>query len=156
MSSTDLPQRPPRDDVFPRFALWLGAGTIALTLIGVGVYRLSPSAHAAAGYAQPVSQRALHFKDLPDGGVAIIDATSGKTLDSAHGEQGFLRGTLRAMARERKQRGLGSEAPLQLIARADGRLTLADETTGARIDLESFGPTNAAVFARWLPQGARP
>ena len=37
-----------------------------------------------------------------------------------------------------------------LIGRADGRLTLADPATGARIDLEAFGPTNAGVFARLL------
>jgi hypothetical protein len=58
--------------------------------------------------------------------------------------------------RERKLRGLASDAPLQLISRADGRLTLSDPATGSRIDLESFGSTNAAVFARWLPQGERP
>jgi hypothetical protein len=34
-----------------------------------------------------------------------------------------------------------------LIGRTDGRLTLQDPSTGQRIDLESFGPTNAAVFA---------
>ncbi|MBC7781542.1 MAG: photosynthetic complex assembly protein PuhC, partial [Proteobacteria bacterium] len=41
-----------------------------------------------------------------------------------------------------------------LIGRADGRLTLADPATGQRIDLESFGPTNAAVFARLIVAGA--
>ena len=44
-------------------------------------------------------------------------------------------------------------APFELIARADGRLTLIDTATEARIDLESFGPTNAAVFARLLTLG---
>mgnify|MGYP006276983711 CR=1 FL=1 len=47
-------------------------------------------------------------------------------------------------------RGQGAEQPFQLIARADGRLTLADPVTGQRIDLESFGPANAGVFARLL------
>ena len=40
--------------------------------------------------------------------------------------------------------------PFKLIARTDGRLTLFDPVTGQRIDLESFGPTNAAVFAPFL------
>jgi putative photosynthetic complex assembly protein len=77
-----------------------------------------------------------------------------------HGEQGFLRGTLRGMARERRRNGLDDTAALSLLARADGRLTLVDPATGRRIDLESFGPTNAAVFARWIApptaQEARP
>ena len=34
---------------------------------------------------------------------------------------------------------------------ADGRLTLVDPGTGRRVDLESFGPTNSAVFAQLLP-----
>ena len=66
------------------------------------------------------------------------------------GENGFFRGALRGLARERRRAGLGSEQPFQLIGRADGRLTLTDPATGQRIDLESFGPTNAAVFARFM------
>jgi putative photosynthetic complex assembly protein len=73
-----------------------------------------------------------------------------------HGEQGFLRGALRSLVRERRRRGGDASAPFTLIGRADGRLTLADATTGQRIDLESFGPTNAAVFARWLTPGEKP
>ena len=67
-----------------------------------------------------------------------------------HGEQGFLRGALRALARERRMREVGALPPFELAARADGRLTLADTATGARIDLESFGPDQCRVFARLL------
>jgi putative photosynthetic complex assembly protein len=153
MSATTLP---PGRDVFPRAALWIGAIVLGLTLGGVALHRLSPAAGARAEDAQAIAQRALIFRDLPDGGVVIVDAATGRTLDTAHGEQGFLRGTLRAMARERRLQGAATDAPLQLIARADGRLTLADASTGARIDLESFGPTNAAVFAQWLAPGEKP
>jgi len=66
------------------------------------------------------------------------------------GEAGFLRGSLRALTRERQRRGLGPAIPFELSARADGRLTLHDPATGERLDLESFGPTNAAVYARML------
>jgi hypothetical protein len=43
-----------------------------------------------------------------------------------------------------------------LIARPDGRLTLVDPVTDQRIDLESFGPTNAGKFATLLEPTARP
>jgi putative photosynthetic complex assembly protein len=141
--------------VFPRIALVVAGVVIALTLGGVGIARWS-GFDGRQQDAQTLTQRALYFKDQADGGIGIVDARSGATLDTVHGEQGFLRGTLRAVVRERKLRGLVSDAPLQLIARTDGRLTLTDPVTGSRIDLESFGPTNAAVFARWLPQGAMP
>ena len=136
--------------VFPRIALVVAGVVMALTLVGVGLARWS-GFDGRQQDAQATSERALHFKDQADGGIAIVDAHSGATLDTVHGEQGFLRGTLRAVVRERKLRGLVSAVPLQLTSRADGRLTLTDPVTGSRIDLESFGPTNAAVFARWLP-----
>jgi len=71
----------------------------------------------------------------------------------APGTNGFLRGTLRGLARERKRQGIGPEAPFRLTAHDDGRLTLADPATGRRVDLESFGPTNAAVFSQLLVAG---
>jgi putative photosynthetic complex assembly protein len=141
--------------VFPRIALVVAGVVIALTLGGVGVARWS-GFDGKQQDAAATAERSLRFQDQPRGGIAIVDAASGTTLETVYGEQGFLRGTLRAVLRERKLRGIVSESPLQLIARADGRLTLIDPATGSRLDLESFGSTNAAVFARWLPQGAKP
>jgi hypothetical protein len=45
---------------------------------------------------------------------------------------------------------MGSELPFEVIARVDGRVTLMDPSTGLKIDLESFGPTNVAEFSRFL------
>jgi putative photosynthetic complex assembly protein len=95
-------------------------------------------------------ERTLRFLDRSDGGIDIVDVARGERLDTVHGEQGFLRGTLRSIARERRRRSIGPDAPLQLIGHVDGRVTLVDPAAGTRIDLESFGPTNVAVFARWL------
>ncbi len=117
------------------------AGVAAVRLSGVAIH--SPDAHA-------VLTRELRFEDRPDGSVAVIDARQNRELERVQGEAGFLRGALRALARERRLRDLGAQAPFELIGRADGRLTLRDPATGERIDLESFGPTNAAVFARLL------
>ncbi len=94
--------------------------------------------------------RLLRFDDLPDGAVAAIDAASGTLVQRFEGEQGFLRGTLRAMMRERKLQGAGRGDPFELLLHDDGRLTLRDPSTGARIALESFGATNTLVFARLL------
>ena len=35
-------------------------------------------------------------------------------------------------------------------------LSLLDPATGARIDLDAFGPTNMAEFARFLPADVTP
>jgi putative photosynthetic complex assembly protein len=145
-----------RSELIPRRALLVAGGVLAALLVTVGALRWSGYQAASQPDAGTVAQRSLYFRDLPDKGIAVVDAASGAVLDTLHGEQGFVRGTLRGLVRERKLRGLVADVPLQLIARADGRLTLLDPLTAQRIDLESFGPTNAAVFARWLPQGARP
>lgn len=141
-------------DTMPRGPL-LAIGAILLALlVGVAGVRLSGMSIRAAD-AETVATRSLRFEDRRDGSVAVLDASTGQQIASIQGEAGFLRGTLRAMARERRKQGLGSEPAFELIARADGRLTLADPATGERVDLESFGPTNAGVFGRLLTaQGA--
>ena len=96
--------------------------------------------------ASPAQVLQLRFEDRPDGSIAVIDYKTGKQIDVVQGEAGFVRGTLRGLAQERKRRGLDSGPPFELIYRADGRLTLSDTATGRLVDLESFGPTNASTF----------
>lgn len=146
-------------EIIPRKALLAGGLVLAALVGAIGTARLA-GVDIAEPDAVTVVERTLRFVDRPDGGIAVMDARSGRTLDVMQGEQGFLRGTLRGMARERRRSGMDDSTPLSLLARADGRLTLVDPSTGRRIDLESFGPTNAAVFARWIApptaQEARP
>lgn len=94
--------------------------------------------------------RTLHFADRTDGAIDVTEAGSGALVQRIEGQQGFVRGTLRGFARERRARGVGPEAPFELVLRTDGRLTLIDPSTGRRVDLESFGPTNLADFARLM------
>ena len=139
----------PGPDTFPRWVLMCAGGVIAFSLISVGLVRITgngPDQQPAPG----TMDRALRFENRPDGSIAVIDGRTGELVRSFSGEQGFLRGTLRALARERKSRGIGSELPFQLIARTDGGLTLFDPVTQQRVDLESFGPTNAGAFAPLL------
>lgn len=145
MSATHSPAAP----VLPRGLLIALAATVLVTVIGVAAVRLG-GVSVRAPDAPAVSTRLLRFEDGADGSVAVIDAVSGRTLDQLRGEQGFVRGALRALTRERRMREIGPQPPFELAARADGRLTLTDPATGVRIDLESFGPTNAGVFARLL------
>lgn len=136
-------------DHFPQWVLYCAAGILALSLISVGLVRITgngPDQKAAA----PTLQRSLVFLDQKDGGVRVEDGVTGETLTVLHGEQGFVRGALRALTRERYSRGIGSATPFELIARVDGRVTLLDPSTGQRVDLESFGPTNVAEFSRFL------
>ena len=151
MSNYTLAAKPANTtpDSFPKWVLYCAGGIIAFSLISVGLIRITgngPDQLAAA----PTVQRSLLFQDQKDGGVLVADGLTGEKLTVLHGEQGFVRGALRALARERYSRGIGSDKPFDLIARVDGRVTLMDPSTGQRVDLESIGPTNTAEFARFL------
>lgn len=139
----------------PRGVLRALAALVAFTVLGVAAVRLSGESIRAPD-APTAQQRSLRFADGPEGSVLVIDAPSGKVIDTVQGEAGFLRGSLRALARERKMRGLDGGPPFELIARTDGRLTLNDPSTGERLDLESFGPSNSAVYRRWLGPAPAP
>ena len=159
MSSTALSDPMPKrtTDTFPRWVLWSVAGLLVFTLGAVALVRITgngPDQLAAA----TITERLLRFEDRPGGGVAVIDGETGQLLTIVTGEQGFFRGALRALTRDRTARKIGSEQPFALISRTDGRLTLLDPVSGQSVDLESFGPTNAAVFVPFLtmqPQANR-
>jgi len=135
---------------FPRGPL-LGAMLLVVTaLVAVAIVRLTGIGAAHTADAPAVLVRDFRFEDRPDGSISVIDAADGRQVELVTGANGFLRGTLRGLARERKRQGVGAEQSFRLTGRADGRLTLEDPATGRRVDLESFGPTNAAVFAQML------
>lgn len=141
----------------PQFPLLAAMALVLLTIAGTAAVRWTGLSPSQAEDAPTVAERKLHFDDRADGSIAIRDARDGTLVDTVEpGTQGFVRGTLRGLARERKRQGLGPEAPFELLGRADGRLTLVDPATGRRVDLESFGPTNAAAFAKLIdaPRGA--
>ena len=135
----------------PRGPLLALAGLVLATVVSAGAARLTGIGAAQTNDAPPVATRELRFEDRDDGSIDILDAGTQRRIDHvAPGTNGFLRSAMRGMVRERKRSGVGPEIPFRLLGRADGRLTLEDPATGRRIDLESFGATNAAVFARLL------
>jgi putative photosynthetic complex assembly protein len=141
-------------DTIPRGLLLAAAAMLLVVTASVVATRWSGTTIRAPD-APAVVVVPLRFEDRADGAVAVIDARSGQLIEAITGQAGFVRGTLRGLARERKRSGVGSEPAFELIGRADGRLTLHDPTTGRMVDLESFGPINSGVFARLLPTPAQ-
>ena len=136
-------------------AVKLIGSMLLLILLAIGFARWQGISDKQAD-AATVWQRDLVFADGPQGSVIVKDAQSQTEIAQFEGEQGFLRSTLRALVRERKRQNIGPDAPMQLLGRADGRLTLLDPSTHQRIDLEAFGPSNASVFAGLQKAGLTP
>lgn len=140
------------DRVLRDFNPAVGFAVLAIAcLLIVGWVRISSPAPKEA-IIVATTMRTLQFIDQPDGSINVVDSVTRNTIENFSGEQGFLRGTLRALVRERKLRNIAAtdSQAFELIAHDGGRLTLRDPTTGSSIALESFGSTNAAVFGRLL------
>lgn len=136
-------------NTFPRGVVPAAGLVLLAIMVAVAAVRFSGTPIREPD-AATVSERSLRFEDRPNGDVAILDARDGRVLAEVQGEAGFLRGTLRALIRERKRSGVGAGPAFVLSGRADGRLTLADPATGQRIDLDSFGAVNASIYAKLL------
>ncbi len=137
--------------VIPRGILIGAALMIGLTIVLSGAARLTGIGTTHMPAAAAVESRSLHFADQRDGSIAVTDAATGRTVAVVSpGTNGFLRGTLRGLARERKRQDVGPEPAFQLVRWADGRLTLEDPMTRRVVDMGAFGPTNSGVFADLL------
>ena len=125
-------------------------GMITVGLAGAIAGRITgPTSEPERGKA--IAARDLRFEDRADGAVLIYDGRSTTPFEVVEGQNGFLRATLRGLARTRRSEGLGSAQPFHLAAYSDGRLTLDDPATGRHVELEAFGHSNADVFAHLLP-----
>lgn len=146
-----------RKDIFPRAPLIGAAVLLLLTVTGAGLSRMA-SGPVPADPAAPLTQRDLRFADRADGAVVVYQDGDSTPVSVVTGQAGFLRGTLRALVRERRLDGQGAQAPFRLAAWPDGRLTLSDPATGQHIELEAFGSDNVAVYAKLLTaqHGATP
>lgn len=122
----------------------------AVAWVAIPIAPAPGDAQLEAAVPRAIASRLLRFEDLPDGRIRVTDASTGRAVQMIEGEAGFARGTLRSLMRERRRRETSPTLPFALQASDNGHLTLSDPSTGQHIELDAFGPTNAAVFARML------
>jgi len=132
-----------------------------LTILGGAM--LWAGAARFAGFASPqppppvIAAVDLNFADLPNGGIAITDTDTNRVISTvAPRAGGFLRSTMRVLATERGDLGLGPQQPFRLTELQGNRLRLTDTATGQSLELEAFGPSNAAEFFSLLTAAETP
>lgn len=144
----------------PKQALWGATGLVLVALVGTIAVRIgllpevaNPRAMRSEAQATVLKSRDLQFLDL-DGNVVVKD-TSGATVAviRPESEQGFVRGVMRGLARERRLNEAPVTTPFRLQLWSDNGLTLTDLATGRQIELGGFGNTNRAAFAVMLSAG---
>lgn len=139
------------DQNIPRGVL-IAAGALMVFALAVTFYgRSTETGVVRMPAAEAVQTLRLYFLDQPDGGIQIKNAADGAVLQTVPpGANGFLRSTMRGLVRARNRSDIGSDTPFTLTRWANGTLSLTDETTGRRIDLDAFGPTQVDTFAKLL------
>ncbi|WP_294533335.1 photosynthetic complex assembly protein PuhC [uncultured Rhodoblastus sp.] len=141
-TGADRPEGAPR-------GLLIGAAVLLAFAFSITLFGRSAdmgAVHMPA--AQPYQTLLLHFADHDDGSVTITDASNGAVLSTIKpGTNGFLRSMMRGLAHERTRDGIGAQTPFKLTRWSDGTLSLTDEMTGRRVDLDAFGPNQTEVFA---------
>lgn len=135
----------------PRGALIGAAAVIMVALVSAATAQLTGFTASPEPESKPVESVALRFEDRPDGGIAVLAAKDDSVMEVLPPESnGFIRGALRGLVRQRKLQDMGSAAPFKLTRWADGRLSLTDMATNERIYLDAFGKTNRNAFAELL------
>jgi putative photosynthetic complex assembly protein len=130
----------------------IGAGLLTLLVFTLAISaRVFGFGHTPEPVSTVQARRTLRFEDATDGGIIVTDVkTDSLVLTLPSGYNGFVRGALRAMARERMIAKVPKTAPFVLTLWADGRLTLDDPSTKGKIEVSSFGPVQMESFAQLL------
>lgn len=138
----------------PRPFLIAAGAFVALTLLLIAGTRLTGFGASTVPDGEAVAVSDLRFQDQADGSIAVYGGSDGRLIETVQpGTNGFLRGTLRALVRERRQKKIDDSVPFRLVRDTNNNLLLTDPATGRRIYLGAFGPANAGVFASLLASG---
>lgn len=144
-------QAPAANGSPPRWSL-IAIGLLVLaTLTIAGLARQTGIGATGVPESPTVAQVDLRFEDRDDGSVVVRDGTGRVLATLAVSAEGFIRGAMRSLTRQRAIVGVGQDQSFRLERRENGRLSLSDPATGGRIELDAFGPSNSAAFARFLP-----
>ncbi len=83
-------------------------------------------------------------------GVYRVMADGNQIAVSSEVKAGFLGVMGRVIDRERLVHDVESDAPVQVVRRANGNIAILDPTTDMAVELIGYGQDNVAAFARLL------
>jgi putative photosynthetic complex assembly protein len=139
------------EPMIPKGGLFAAAALVLFALTAVTTVRLTGAGGVHMTLPAAVESRDLQFEDGKNGAVLVFDAAGHQLVDTlVPGSNGFVRVVLRGLARERKLGDIGAKPPFRLTRYANGQITLTDTSTSKQIDLDAFGSSNTAAFARLM------
>lgn len=153
-ATVERPKKPAgkrRFTPYPTIPLATAVGLVAITVVSTAIVSFTGSKPVPTLPTEIVDTVELRFEDLDDGSINVIDAGSDAVLETLEpGANGFLRSTLRGLARARMTTGAGANVAFSLQRTTEGQLLLTDPVTTRSVDLWAFGSANAKSFLRYL------
>ena len=138
---------PNKDPLLPIAKVCMGV--LLLLVVGIFIYKESVLHNRSNDSTEIVASRELHFYDTSDGKILITDK-NGVNISVVGGEGGFMRAVMRSLAKDRITMGVGPEQPFKLVVNKKGLISIVDPVTGNKVDVSSFGQTNAEIFTNLL------
>jgi putative photosynthetic complex assembly protein len=146
------------DPTVPRGALIGIAALLIATMAFTGAVSFgllpqsaNPEASRAAIGSEVAAERMLRFADRADGAVVVSDAATGASVAIIdYGKGGFVRATLRRLAKARAAKGIDAAQPFRLVRWDNGALSLSDPQTGKSAEIYGFGADHVKAFADML------
>lgn len=148
MSQLSSAEENRRHDGVPRGVLCGAAVLIGFALFATSFARRTDVGTLHMPAARAVETLALRFDDQTDGSVAVREVDGRVIYVVQPGAYGFIRSTLRGLARERRRADLDATTPFVLTRWSDGTVSLEDPDNRRRVNLDAFGPDNVRAFAQ--------
>jgi putative photosynthetic complex assembly protein len=148
--------RPQRRASFPRLPLYSAFALVAFAFVTIIFSQKTGIGSMITDPGQPVDMIDLVISQAEADLVRVSEANTGNILaEYAPAEGGFVRGSLRALARMRMTADVDVNEPYRVIKWSSGAVSLSDTRTGQRIYLNAFGPDQVAAFENFLGSNGR-
>lgn len=152
--ASDQPRRfsKPKEQIIPPIVA-RSLGILLLTILGfVAWAQLTERPKTGQVPQSPIAAERAFILETELSGTVIVRDESGALLTELNLSNGggFISTIDRALARERMKAGVPADAPITLIKRENGRISLSDTGSGWSVDLMGFGKDNVRAFASLL------
>ena len=154
MNNIVMQNRP--GEKIPKAMLRMMFALVVFILIAVSVARVSGlSLVGAPPHSEIVAKASLYLFNEKSGAVRVL-SSEGVQLANLSGEEGgFVSGVAWAVDQERRKQGVELNAPIEVIWRENGRISVYDPSTAWQADLMGFGADNSRAFAMLLAKAKK-
>ena len=140
----------------PKALLSMMFALVVFILVAVSVARVSGwTLVGTPPQSEIVAKASLYLFSEKNKAVTVL-SSKGVLLANLTGEEGgFVSDVARAVDQERRKQGVESNAPIEVIWRENGQISVYDPSTAWQADLMGFGADSSRAFAMLLAKAKK-